>query len=232
MAYKKRATARRPSRQTKVPKSVKTYVKKQISRNSELKEVTYNFTEVSEGTSSFNVKYVNEISEGTGPNQRIGNDIALQGLQIKGMVTNTVSIPLFMRTIVLYSKGVDQLSAGSIIWKNNIGDASTTSTIGLGASSANLMIQPIDKSTVGTVLYDKVVRLSPSTATDGTQTKMYNHFIKLNNRKVRYPYGAAGLNTPSQYLQVITLYSEAPQDFSVASVVEHSTYYSLWYRDS
>lgn len=231
MAYKKPARKTFKPRQGKVPKAVKSYVKKAVRVNTELKRyVAPVVIEQNELTVGLWNKDIISIPEGTGPNERVGNEIRLQGVQLKGVLTNTVAQPIYVRMIVGYPRDDEPLTNLSLIFKDIDGLGTSASALGTTPSSLNILMTPT-LSREFTSLYDKVVKLAPNTSPDALNTKMYNIFIKLHNKKCTFPF-TSGINGANPRLSAFFMYCEANQDYVSPLTVEHSFLYQTWYRDA
>jgi len=75
----------------KVPKAVKTYVNRSISRNIQNKQVTFALPDLADFDSIPNTwteyDFVTSISQGEADGQRIGREIKLKSLRVKGVIT-------------------------------------------------------------------------------------------------------------------------------------------------
>lgn len=225
-------------RTTKVPPSVKSYVKRQMRTNTELKRCELQDQESLQGIPASGVPFfrhdVLACAEGTGPNDRIGNEVRLQGIQVKGMFNNNVNITIYCRVLIGYFTGSqDTYSAVNEftpLFKDAQGVAfSASSIVAVGTKNYALMTTPTHP-TYWTSLYDKVIKIGPSASTDGNNTRLFNKFIKLHNKKVEFV--LSGTINPIPRLQVIRLYTDAPQDASTAQTMEYSGLTQVWYRDA
>lgn len=233
MAFKKGANAKRTfkPRPKTVPKAVKSYVNKKLRSEIELKKFYFNNVETPDSTTSLNAVDMVTMVQGTGISQRVGNEVKLQGLHIKGVLhNNSTDLPIFCRTIVLYTKDELPISATTEMFTFIDGTSASATSVGLASGSINTILTPLHKANIGTVLYDSVTKLGPQKSADGTNTRNYSKFIKLHGKKMHFANaGTSGVS--SERLFVINFYADATQDFAVATI-EHSRFHTLWYTDA
>lgn len=225
-----------PKRSGKVAPAVKSYVKKAMRTNSELKRLEI-FNQESlqgippSGTAIF-PSLAFSVAEGTASNERVGNEVRLQGIQVKGMWHNNVNLTIYCRVMIGYYNTVDNLysaiNENTPLFKASDGQSVSSVTIASGATKNYALMTTPTHPIQWTSLYDKVFKIGPSTSTDGNNTRLFNKFIKLHNKKVSW------VNTgsiPLPQLQVLRFYSDAPLDASTVQTVEYSGSTQVWYRD-
>lgn len=221
-----------------VTPAVKQYVKKQMRTNSELKRYERSDQEKIEGTTS-NPLYFSElalIEEGTDVSERIGTQIRLQGVQLKGMFNNNSAVVNYVRYAIGYilDPTAVAIGGGTKFFRGPFNNQlSTAEVYASGAQPYALMTTPFHPD-VFQALYDKVHKIGPSSSTDGNNSRLINKFIKLHNRKVEFPnanvVGFTGQALPR--LVVCRWYTDAGQDAgAVLQPIEYSGRSIVWYRD-
>jgi len=232
-----------PKRSGKVAPAVKQYVKNQMRTNTELKRYEAQDQEKLEGlTASATVPMFTHnvllLAQGTASNERIGNEIRLQGVQLKGMFNNNTTLTTYVRIMIGYYIGNAELTSpvSEIVslFKDNLGNSVSAQIVAAaGAKNYALMTTPTHPE-FWHPLYDKVLKIGPNTSTDGNNTRLFNKFIKLHNKKVIFDTlsGTTGAGYSTPRLQVIRIYTDAPQDSSTAQTLEYSGLSQVWYRDA
>jgi len=224
-------------RSGKVAPAVKQYVKKQLRTNSELKRFERSDQEKIEGSTT-NPVYGNDLSqipEGTGNSERVGAEIRLQGVQLKGMFHNNSTVTNYVRYVIGYSLSPQLilLNQTAKIFRGPLNQQWTTADVyGSGSTPYSLMTTPFHPE-LFQPLYDKVHKIAPSTSVDGNNTRLFNKFIKLHNRRVAFPNETfAEPNVPHPRLVVFRFYTDAGQDAgAVLQPIEYSGMSTVWYRD-
>lgn len=238
MNRKPRGGMRRPAYKPKgkagVSQAVKKYVKKVASKTRpEMKCQRFAFTEnslLNTGAiaTSFYWNEFPAISQGVTRDSRIGNEIYLHGYHAKGSYFNNGSSPVFIRRLVVgYSTGVAANSVASELFDLSTGVGTTLTTVG---NNMGLITTRINKSQFK-VYFDKVIKLSPTSATDGTQTKLYNYFQKFGGKKITYEANAVGANNQDARLAEIYLVAQADNDASTGFVVEQTLNNAIYFTD-
>jgi len=221
-------------RSTKVPPSVKQYVKKQMRTNSELKRLALTDQEKSEGTSatSFFTNDLSPISSGTNSFQREGAEVRLQGVQVKGIFTSSSTVPIYVRYVIGYFLGNqgETLSVNTYLFKGASGQMQTAGQVyGVGSAQFTLLSAPFYEDMFHPI-YDKIHKIGPTGSTEGNNTKLINKFIKLHNKKVTFP-GLPQADVSLPRLVVIRMYSDANQDYIGVQPIEYSGLSTVWFRD-
>lgn len=166
------------------------------------------------------------ISEGTGPDERLGNELTLSGYQLKGVLhNNNDSSFQYLRMALFYTTDRAQVTTSSELFINNLQVPLTGATIG----GLDLMYHPFNKSKVK-VLYDKVHKVAPLGAGNSSGTKFFNMFVKLKNKKITYEHGTSGNAenvSPRLHLGLWTAVSDDDSDAGL----ELSGMQRLWYKD-
>lgn len=229
-----RKPAYKPRGKPGVSNAVKKYVKKVASKTKpEMKCVRYSFTEntgINTGAigTSFDWFEFPNILQGVTKETRIGNEIYLHGWHSKGSYFNTGTSPVFVRRLVVgYTSGITSASVSSELFDVTNGVGTTLTTVG---NNMGLITSRINKSQFK-VYFDKVVKLSPSTATDGTQTKLYNYFTKFGGKKISFEGNTNGQNNQDTRLAEIFLFAQADNDATTGFVIEQTRNNGCYFTD-
>lgn len=201
--------------------------KKVLYKNSETKVKMNHINENSFSTNSFGSFYDPMIiEEGTGPDNRIGNNISLSGYQIKGvMSTNATSTHQYLRMVLYWSKSRDNYGSSSEFFINSSQNTLTGASIG----GLDKMYHPLNKALV-TPVFDKVFKIAPYGSGNSDGTKFFNVFVKLRNRKITYENNQTGADNVSPRLHLAVFTAEAGDD-NITTVIEMSAMQRLWYKD-
>jgi hypothetical protein len=166
------------------------------------------------------------ITEGTGPDNRIGKQITLSGYQMKGVLkSNSTTTHQYMRMVLFYSKDRGDMSNSSEMFLNSGHNPLTSTTLG----GLDKMYVPINKSLI-TPLYDKVFRMPPISTSNSDGTRFFNFFVKLRNRKITYENTGTGQDNVSPRLHLAVFTADAG-DEGVTNQLEFSAMERLWYKD-
>lgn len=223
---KPRKTVRRkryPSRKSTLATQVKAIVNRQAEKK--VKYVTWDEAIIS--TLSQGAFYdPMEISQGDTATQRSGVQIRLQGIHLRGVLHNNGSNPNYVRMVVFYAKERADMTSASDIFESNTQDAAGFSTY----SGLNCIYQPFNKALMN-VLYTRTFKLAGNDAIDGSQTMMFNKFIKLKNRLVRFQGNTTGSDDVAPRLHVGWWAAEAPDDTTSGQTIELSGFSKLFFTD-
>lgn len=232
---KPRRSAYKPNNKGPVSNAVKKYVKKVTSRTRpEMKSAQANFVEstllnTSAIGTSFRATEFPSMTQGTTRETRIGNEIYLHGFHSKGSYFNTGSAVVYIRRLVLgTTTGVDPFDAvNSELFDTAAGQGQSLTQIGNNMG----LIQSRINTNQFKVYFDKTIKLSPSTATDGTQTKLYNHFQKFGGKKIKFDAQTVGLNSQNARMIELYLVAQADNDAVTGITVEQSENYTTYFTD-
>jgi len=229
---------RRPAYQPKskagVTMAVKKYVKKVTARTRpEMKLVRSNYVEaVALNTnalaSSYTFTEVVNMLQGVGRDQRIGNEIYLHGYHSKGSYNNNGPVVTYVRRLIVgFTSGILTGTSTTLeLFDNGTGAGVSPLTIG---NNMGLVTTPINKNQFK-VYFDKVTKLSPSTATDGTQTKLYNHFTKFGGKKIQFESNNVGVLSQDYRIAEIYLVAQADNDPQI-NIVEQTQNSAVYFTD-
>lgn len=207
--------------------SLATQVKAIVNRTAEKKIKSGTWDETALSTLSQGSFYdPMAIEQGVGRYQRIGDQVRLQGLHIKGVVRNNGSNANYVKMIVFYAKDQANMSSAEDIFEQPSGDGATFSSV----TGLNTIYTAFNKSLI-TVISSKVFKLSAADAVDGSDTRLFSKFIKLKDRLVRYEFSGTGANNCSPRLHIGWWAAESPDDTTTGQTVELSGLFRLFYTD-
>lgn len=170
------------------------------------------------------------ISQGDNNGNRNGSQVRLNGFHFKGIVNNnSSSVTNYVRIVVFKSihDNVDMTySTSDLFAAANNNPVTLSDQTGL-----NAMYHPIDKR-LHTVYKDIVVKLAPTTATDGSQTKMVSFWIPLKGLKVDYEGTGTGDGNCYPRVHFGMWAAEAPDDTSTGETVEFSGVGRMFFKDN
>jgi len=218
---------KRTSRRSKVPAATKSYVKRMLPKT-ELKRFVSYYDEITGSTLvEGSAVPLTNIGQGTASYMRIGNEICVKGLHIKGLFNNNAATPNYVRMMVLWSACDTNTSFGSAYYFAESNLAGTTGTIS-NVTGANMMYYPLNTKQF-TPIYDKVFKLGGSG--DPSCTRMFSKFVKLNKR-IKYIANNYGDGLQDYQISVVYLYAESGDDTTSGQIVETSHVCRLWYSDA
>lgn len=225
----------KPKGKGAVSNAVKKYVRKVASKTRpEMKNNRSTFVEstllntAAVATSFLWSEQMGGIAQGPERFNRIGNEIYLHGHHSKGSYNNNGTVPVYVRRLILgYTTGISTGTGSVELFDTTDGTGSTITATG---NTMGLITQPINKNQFK-VYSDKTIKLSPSTATDGTQTKMYNYFQKFGGKKVKFEGNTNGLLGANWRFAEVWLVAQADNDSAAGSIVEQSGSRATYFTD-
>lgn len=168
------------------------------------------------------------VVQGIGANQRVGNDINIMGLHLKGALHNNSAGQTFVRAIVV---GYNASNGDPTI--NLFRNTATGATAAVTAvNGLDCMYFPINKLDLH-VYWDKVFRFSSIEAGNaGQNTRMFNKFIKLGGRKVQFKATGIGPGYQNWQYSVIWISADASDDTTTGTSVDLSYLEIMHYKDA
>ena len=168
------------------------------------------------------------VVQGVGADQRIGNVINASGLHFKGFLYNNSTQETWVRMIIV---GYPTL-VGNIDLLTNVFDATQSGTeSGLNTiNGLDAIYYPLNKKDYK-VYRDKTYKLAGSVSgSAGTNTRMFNHFVKFNNRKITFD--GSGSTTSNWTYNIMLIPADANDDTSTGTNVELSALTRFYFKDS
>nr|QXP07597.1 MAG: putative capsid protein [Arizlama virus] len=228
MALKNKS--RRPRKtKTTVSRAVKAYVRR-VTPKPEMKRQVTTIDELAVNplTSSLNVAEISNIAQGSGMPNRNGNNVLAKGIHVKGVLhNNSATRAVWARLLVVGVAGDCDLSTTTEFWDYQAsgipGDFTTITGL-------NMMYTKINKARIN-VKYDKMIKMGTTAALDGTNTKFFNKFIRLNH-KITYDGNTYGFANQNYRYAVILLVAEAGDDTVGTDPVEYNMFSTLYFTDS
>lgn len=228
--YKKKAYKSKP-KVAKVSRAVKSYVAHKIKRP-EMKQIQGNVVEdtqlvTSSAAGSLVWQEVMNPTQGTTRDTRQGNQVYFHGFHAKGSFHNNGTVPAYVRRLVVGYSTAITVGAAAELFDNGVGAGVSVTTTG---PTMALITNKINKVQFK-VYSDKTIRLSSSTATDGSQTRMYNYFTKFGGKKITFEATTAGQSNQDWRCAEIYLVAQADNDAAAGITVERTENYSVYFTD-
>jgi len=229
------ATAGKPKRRTQKKSSVSKAVKKYVRRSLpavELKNMWYHDDELA--LNSLTQGYLAShpyINQGTPGINRIGNEINLKMIDMKGALYNNSGTETYVRLIVVgHSGDLDPTMATFPMFRT----AASGTTSGIGAvNGLNAMYFPTNKLELK-VYVDRKFRLAGSATAGGpSNTTMFHQNIKFPGKglNIKYKANATGVGNQNRIISVFWCNADANDDTSTGTVAELSCLTRIWYTD-
>lgn len=232
MAYTKKTTTKRkakPAKSKAMERVAKAVVRKEMARNSELK-VKYNQGQelaVSTLTQGTNWYDLTAIDQGVGGEDRIGREVMLKGIDLRGHIHNNGANTNWVRIAVFKAYEQTDMSSLSTIFKRST-DAADFSLI----TGIRTIYYPFNNTELKCV-YDKTIKLNPvATTGSNDESAMFRHFIKRNER-IRFEANAnegQDVQRPRYWLAVWA--AESAEDVGVGQTIELSYLARTFFSDS
>jgi len=206
--------------------AVQRYVRK-VSPAPELKHVRFQLDEGVLNTLSAPLSWTEMSSPGwgTGPVNRIGNEIIAKKIRVTGVARNNSTSTTWLRMLILgYGPDVDN-SAPEVFDALSSGAPETPLTI----TGLNLIYTPIFRAKFK-VFCDQRFNLGPSVGTDGTETKFFKKDVNLRDKKIIFD-----ANTTNQgnqtYRYAIVFFCATGDDDSIGTTMDLSYQSSFDFTD-
>lgn len=210
----------------RVPKPVKSYVRRQINKSSETK--VYHAIAEEQTVDTTTQSYIQDLSsilQGVQSNQRVGVKVKATGLHTRLTLNNNSNKTNFVRVLVVGTYDPNDVSTSSELFLTVAG-APTSIASSPGLKCLNLSINKARY----TPLYDKMVKLGPSGSTDGTETRFIKFWRKLN-KTISFDAATYGAGNQSYRYHMLLIPSEASDD-TLPSSIEATYACRLFYKDT
>lgn len=213
----------------KVPRPVKAYVRKAISKSKETHKKESSLSETSLSSVATAPNYMSQvqyIAQGDTYFSRSGHQVKPVGVSLKYVLHNNDSLGMFVRFVVLLnlagSKDTDY-QTGTALFEDDTGNIDFS-----GANDRQRLTARINKDKY-TVLRDTVIRLGG----DNTSDKMAyrKHWISLRRQSNLIYDGSAASNPIRNQLIPMWWICEANEDESTGKVVELSVTSQFYFKD-
>jgi len=222
---------RKGAKATSVSTAVKKYVRSAVPRV-EIKQQWQHDNEVqlntlTQGAMQGYPQVINALAA-TG---RIGSDISLLSVDIKGCLYNNSGAESYVRMLMVGHPGsIDPtFSTFPLFLTAGSGSTGTVSTV----TGLDIMYYPINTTEL-TVYEDKVFRLAGSATAGGPSNTQFFHKIKSfgpRGKKITYKANSSGPNNQNWFVSVIWLVSDANDDTTAGTAVELSQLTRISYSD-
>lgn len=230
MVYRKKSkSSKTVSIAPKQKKAIKQIVKKEIKSTEETKIYSTGSATSTNLVSStiYTLAPCQLINQGTNNNNRIGNDIYLQGIKLHMLFQNRAQQTLFFRISVIWH--IDQWNGN---WSYN---GSAIGSTEIWYTSSNVCQAPFNTKNTGTqVLYDKVFNVS-TTVNNGVtpyyKQTMFKKYIKIN-KKLTYLAGSQLFKNKQLYILVTPFSLDSGITQGVSSVGAIDSHALLYFKDA
>lgn len=228
-AYGKKGGAKRSSLKRNAPvtmAAVQRYVRK-VSPPPEIKHVRYALDEgvLNTLTASMSWTELSSPGWGTGPVNRVGNEIIAKRIRLTGVARNNSLSTTWLRFLILgYGPDVD-LTAPEVFDALSSGAPETPLTV----TGLNTIYTPIFKPKFR-VFCDHRYNLGPSVSVDGSETKFFNKSVNLGNKKITFD--ANTTNEGNQtYRYAVVFWCATGDDDSIGTTMDLSYQTSFDFTD-
>lgn len=222
---RRRRTIRRKPR---VSAPVRRYISRRFPRP-ELKRISsVAMDEVTQDSlsSSFAVTELSQVAQGNTLYGRIGNEVIAKGIHLRGVIHSNIVRSTYVRTFLVGT--TDSIDATYAT-----GEWFDTSVTGIGdtalaVTGLNQIYCRLNKNKFK-VLFDKTYRLGANQVTDGSNTRTFNIFRKLNKR-LKFEGNTYGPGNQNYRYLWVTVVAEGGDD-SVGGTVEFSAQTMFYFSD-
>jgi len=227
----RRPRHRRTKRKAVVSRAVKKYVRRSMPRV-EMKQIWYHDNEVQLNTLTQGaMQGYPQIANGQSNSTRIGSDISLKGVHVKGTLYNNSGSESYARLLIVGHPGtIDPNYATFPLFKNTSAGATTTIS---GLNGLDTMYYPLNNTEIK-VHYDKKFRLAGSATAGGpSNTRMFSHFVKFpgKGKLIRYKGNTSGVNNQNWFVSIYWIVADANDDTTSGTVVELSQLTRIYFTD-
>lgn len=168
------------------------------------------------------------IGQGLTSENRIGNDINLYGLQLKGALYNNSAGESFMRCVVVGYPATNGDPTLNLFRNAANGNVAAISSV----NGLDSMYFPINKLQLK-VYHDKVYKLAGNQAGNaGANTFMFNKFIKFGGKKIQYIGNQSGSGKQNWLYSTIWIPSDASDDTTTGTTIELSQLEIVYFKDA
>jgi len=207
--------------------AVRREVKKIINKNSETKCKWTQPDEVSLSTlTQFYAYDPLLITQGLQPDNRVGNEIRLQGHHLRYMFQSNANTNTWVRIALVKTYDETQLTSASYIFE----DANGAQLRPQDIPGLNMIYHPFDKQRIN-VLFNKVFKLGNPLGYDAKDIVNFTRFTKLHNMKIEFEGNNTGSQNVKPRLHILIMVADANDDTSLGNTVEVSGVGRLWYKD-
>lgn len=232
-----RTSSRRPHRvtpkrnKTKVSKAVKQYVKKTMPRV-EMKSIWNHDNEVNLNTlAQGQMIALPNVTQGSAVTNRIGNELSLKMLHMKGVLYNKSASESYVRLIIVGHDANIKPDLGSfpLFVNGPSGNTVTTGTI----PGLDCMYFPINKKDLH-VYTDRKFKLAGSNVEAAARnTRMFSECVKWpgKGKRVRYEGNTTGYENQNWLCSIIWIACDANDDSTFGTDVELSQLTRIYFTD-
>lgn len=220
----KKSSMRKPITKRDAASIVKRALRKNLEQkmyNISTSETTVSTLLQGDGTNWFSLVVP---TQGTTNFARVGNQIRLQSLDIRGSLHNNATISNMVRMLIFYFRDNVTVSSASDIFLAGASATDFASITGIDS-----MHYPLNNAKM-TVLTDSVISLGPAGTYEAVKT--FRKRINLKNKLIKFEGNTAGVDNQDPQLYALFFAAEAGNDTGVGTTVELSHYSRVSYTDA
>lgn len=166
--------------------------------------------------------------EGVDHAQRIGHEVNLFGLHLKGAMYNNSAGETYIRCIVVGYPGTNGDPTLNLFRGGQGGAARSVAQI----TGLDAMYFPINKVQLH-CYEDKVYKLAGNNSgNSGVNTRMFNKFIKFGGKRIRYLGNQAGAGNQDWLYSIIWIAADSSDDTMVGTSVDLSQLEVVYFKDA
>lgn len=211
--------------------AVKQYVRR-IMPKSEMKSIWNHDNEVSLNTLSQGaIVSLPLVTQGTASTSRIGNEINLKMMHMKGVLYNNSSSESYVRLLVVgHSANISPVLGTFPLFVNG----SSNNTVPIGTiNGLDAQYYPVNKKDL-TVYVDRKWKLAGSNVEAGARnTKMFSECVKWpgHGKRICFEGNTTGYENQDWLCSIIWIASDANDDTSLGTNVELSQLTRIYFQD-
>lgn len=172
------------------------------------------------------------VPQGVGHGQRVGREIRLHDLSIKGLMHNNATGTHIVRMVVGYfndNTGVPSTTAE--LFDSSVNNAGPITGGGItGGDGITALHLPINKAKM-TVLVDRLIKIGAGASIDGNNVRIFSVRKALRNAKILFEAGTEGPDNQSKHLYLGFWTAEGGNDTAGGTTVELSWNSQLHFTD-
>lgn len=179
-----------------------------------------------------NFANLSAISQGGGWSDRVGKEVRLQKIDIKGLLHNNASGTHVVRMIVGYHKDINLgMSTTTELFESNANSGGPLTSVGIGGGDGvTALLLPINKAKF-TVLVDRLIKVGANASIDGNNVRTFSVSKALKDAKITFEGTTTGSANQDKQLYIGFWTAEGGNDTAGGTTVEVSYISSLHFTD-
>lgn len=211
--------------------AIKKYVQKAMPK-SEMKSIWNHDNEIALNTLTQGaIVSLPTITQGTASTNRIGNEVNLKMVHMKGVLYNNSATETYVRLLIVGHDANISPALGTFPLFIN---GSSGNTVAVGSvNGLDAQYYPVNKKDL-TVYTDRKWKLAGSNVEAGARnTKMFSECVKWRGqgKKIKYEGNTTGYENQNWLCSIIWIVSDANDDTSTGTTVELSQLTRIYYTD-